>query len=329
MDTTIKAAARGDVDEAVRSLLQTATRAPSSHNTQPWCFHVAGSQIVLLADRTRALPVNDPDDRELVMSCGCALLFLQVAAAASGRSAIVETRRANDPPLGDDVDVLARITLGDGPADRALAKLAPAISIRRTCRDAFDDGQLPPGLSARLEAAAAVEGVSFVLVDAGADRSRLSDLVAEGDRALFADRRWRRELASWMHPRRDVDGLVVGTSARAAAMRAAVTHLNVGRHTAAHDRELAAAAPLLGILATERDDVPAWLAAGQALAHVLLTATRSGVAAGFLNQPCQADSVRPALAELAGPCPQAVLRLGVPLEPIAATPRRTVDATLL
>jgi hypothetical protein len=29
--------------------------------------------IDVLADRTRALPVNDPEDRELTISCGCAV----------------------------------------------------------------------------------------------------------------------------------------------------------------------------------------------------------------------------------------------------------------
>ncbi|WP_229440580.1 hypothetical protein [Massilia sp. BSC265] len=55
--------------------------APSSHNTQPWLFRMAESSIDLFADRTRALPVNDPDDRELTISCGCALMHLRIAAA--------------------------------------------------------------------------------------------------------------------------------------------------------------------------------------------------------------------------------------------------------
>lgn len=68
-------------DEQALSLVRKAVLAPSSHNTQPWLFQVAKSDIDLLADRTRALPVNDPEDRELTISCGCALMNLRVAAA--------------------------------------------------------------------------------------------------------------------------------------------------------------------------------------------------------------------------------------------------------
>ena len=38
----------------------------------------APETVELLADRTRALPVNDPQDRELTISCGCALFNLRV-----------------------------------------------------------------------------------------------------------------------------------------------------------------------------------------------------------------------------------------------------------
>lgn len=72
------------ISQRIQKILKGAILAPSSHNTQPWLFEVGHSCIRLYADRTRALPVNDPDDRELVISCGCALMNLRVAAAREG-----------------------------------------------------------------------------------------------------------------------------------------------------------------------------------------------------------------------------------------------------
>ncbi|WP_243663734.1 nitroreductase family protein [Rhodothermus marinus] len=63
----------------LRFLLNYAVLAPSVHNTQPWRFRVVGSEVELYADRTRALAVADPEDRQLIMSCGAALFHLQVA----------------------------------------------------------------------------------------------------------------------------------------------------------------------------------------------------------------------------------------------------------
>jgi nitroreductase len=73
-------AALATPEPRLRFLLGYAILAPSSHNTQPWRFRLRGPTLDLLADRRRALPVVDPEDRALVISCGAALGHLRVAA---------------------------------------------------------------------------------------------------------------------------------------------------------------------------------------------------------------------------------------------------------
>src|SRR3954453_20953144 len=65
--------------EKWKFLLGYAILAPSSHNSQPWLFHIHDSEIELQADFSRACRKVDPQDRELIMSCGCALFHLRVA----------------------------------------------------------------------------------------------------------------------------------------------------------------------------------------------------------------------------------------------------------
>src|SRR6056297_1410690 len=101
------------MSDLVAPLLEAAVLAPSSHNTQPWIFErVSPTRVRLLADRRRALPVNDPHDRELTISCGCALTNLRVAAAARGLAVSVETG-----PFEADPDRLAEVELGAGRAE--------------------------------------------------------------------------------------------------------------------------------------------------------------------------------------------------------------------
>ena len=58
-------------DEAlVRSIVAAATRAPSVHNTQPWHFVARDDVVELWTDRSRGLPVVDPDGRARLLSCG-------------------------------------------------------------------------------------------------------------------------------------------------------------------------------------------------------------------------------------------------------------------
>ena len=183
------------------ALVAAAVRAPSSHNTQPWWFRCVGETIELYADRTRALPVNDPFDRELTISCGAALFNLCVAAEA-----VTFTPEVHLLP-GGGADLLASVTCRPA-ASASTAELADAIASRRTHRDAFSTHPVPSDLAGRLEAVAPEHGVTLAWVPAGPKREGLAELVARGSRAQFDDPSWRRELASWMHPRRRGDGLV-------------------------------------------------------------------------------------------------------------------------
>ena len=112
-------------------------------------------------------------------------------------------RRSHYPPA--DHDLLATISLASRIGTAAEApNWFDALAQRRTTRgplatpqdaEAFDD-LIPP----------AAPGVSFTVVEVP-ERDEIAELVAQGDHAQFADPRWRRELASWMHPRRHGDEL--------------------------------------------------------------------------------------------------------------------------
>jgi len=78
----------------------------------------------------------------------------------------------------------------------------------------------------------------------------------------FSNPHWRRELASWMHPRRKGDGLVV-PEITGLVTRAVVSAVNVGRSVAGKDETLATDAPVVAILSTDRDDPARWLEAGR------------------------------------------------------------------
>jgi hypothetical protein len=65
-----QSALSGSPEEQFKCLINHAIFAPSGHNTQPWLFRLVGDHMDLIADRTRGLPVVDPYDRELTISCG-------------------------------------------------------------------------------------------------------------------------------------------------------------------------------------------------------------------------------------------------------------------
>lgn len=304
--------------EKTLNLVRQAALAPSSHNTQPWRFRIAGDAIDLFADRTRALPVNDPDDRELVISCGAALLNLRVGAASLGR----ETRLTLLPDPAD-ADWLARLELG-GPAAVSAgdAALAAWIEHRRTYRRRFAPREVGAEVLERLVAAAKSEGAALRPFADEASRQAVTALVAEGDEMQWASPSWRRELAMWMHPRRMGDGLTVPDLVGPVA-QFVVRTFDMGGGVGARDRDLAAASPVLATIVTPSDNLRDWLQAGQALQRLLLTACREGLQASYLNQPIEVAPLRPKLQRLAGDgVPQILMRLGYPADELPAAPRR-------
>ncbi|WP_168788176.1 Acg family FMN-binding oxidoreductase [Paraburkholderia aromaticivorans] len=304
-----------DVEEKLRFALRYAVLAPSNHNTQPWHFIVDGDCVTLCADRMRALPVVDPFDRELIISCGAALFNLRVALSRFGLAYAITLF-----PSPADVDVLAHLRiLRDGHCDASLAPLFDAMPRRVTTRETFVDEPIPVELQLRLEEAGAAEGADIVCAGNTVIRERLATLIAEADQAQFQDPRFRRELASWIHPKRGQDGMPAFSPGMRVLLDLAVPLVgsvirtfDLGGGMAAAHHTLAAGSPLLLCIATGADDAVAWLVAGQALERVLLTATDEGITASYLNQPIEVASLRDTLRaalNLDG-VPQLLLRIG-------------------
>lgn len=315
---------------ALRLAVEYAIQAPSGHNTQPWLFKMGSDHVELLADRRRALPVVDPEDRALMISCGAALFNLRLGIRHSGYADVVNTLATKD------TDLLARISLGaTAPASHSDERLFDAIPRRHTNRKAFESRLVPQELLAAMERAAGVEGAHLTII-ADSMKIAVAGLIAEGDRTQASDPHFRRELAAWVHPSRTASRDGIPANAMGVPLLASFVFpfilrtFDWGDGQAAKDQQLAAGAPILALLSTEHDTPSSWLSAGQALQRILLTATAEGLSASFLNQPIEVASLRPQLANLAGigGKPQLLLRFGYGAA-AGPTPRRGIADVLL
>jgi hypothetical protein len=310
-------------DTLLVSCVAEAARAPSTHNTQPWHFRVSKEHVELLADRSRALPVSDPDDRELTISCGAALFTLRVALAARGYSTFVEAF-----PVPSDPDLLARVTPVTGYYQHIgdTAALMQAVEQRRTYRKPFLREEIAESRIRTISDAAAMEGVTLVALKDDTQRRRIVELIELADQQLWQDVRWRRELSTWMHPRRRGEGFGIPGLAHAAA-QLVTRSFDLGSGAPARGGQILEGSPLLVVMGSPADTARDWLATGQALQRMLLRACTDGMQASFLNQPLHLPEFREQVATLvpgAG-VPQLILRLGRPADQLAPVVRRPLD----
>ncbi len=319
-------------DEKLLFLLNYAILAPSSHNTQPWLFQLQGHELDVIADLNRSLSICDPENRELIMSCGAALHHLRVAARYFGHDSRVETFPEPDSPY-----LLARFSLG-GPIEPTAEDMLLFNSIpkRHTNRGAFLPDPLPDALLDVLSQTVERYGCWLQFFQDDESRFQIADIVAEADRVQWADKLFRRELANWLtpnrSPRRDgIPGYAQGKGDLTSdAEPFLVRTFDLGKGRAARDREVALHSPVLAVLGSAGDAKADWLNAGQALSAILLRARVEDVWASFLSQAVEVPSTRARLETLAAAkgAPQILLRLGFGPE-ANPTPRRRLPDFML
>lgn len=324
--------ANGTSSSRLQFVLRYAALAPSSRNSQPWRFIQSGRGLVLLADRSRAMSVIDPFDRELTISCAAALFNLRVAMAHFGLQAMVELFPSQAGP-----DVLATVEMTrKGPREEALLPLFHAITERSTNRTPFSPEPASAELLVQLAEIAAKEKAEILTLDQPPPREEIGTLVREANVALLADPRYRREMAAWSHPQRAYDGVPLSPLGLPRVVDFAepnagidTTAVAVADEIVHHELERLRSAPLLCCILTPKDTPIDWMRAGQALQRLLLTARLHGFDASFFNQVVQVAGTRAAVARLFGGTgsAQLLLRLGKGV-PVSHTARRPIHEVM-
>jgi len=318
-------------DGVLRRIIESATAAPSIHNTQPWRFTVVADDLLHVeADQDRALWVSDPRARALYLSCGAALFNIKTAIRMTGYNPLVWPL----PQPEFAPTVLAAVQAEPGrPPTFAEREMYEAIWQRHTNRNPFTSEQISESMVVALEQAAGFEFAVLRMLTGG-QAAIVLDMAAEASAELAQDVEHQIELARWIG--------VSGAKSAWEGIPAEALPSKPRREPAPIRGDLAAASPAiarpsadyeqfpqLAVLTTARDEPADWLRAGQALQRVLLTATAHGVSASFLYQSIELRDMRGDEAP-AWPFPenpQMVIRLGYG-KPPAASPRRPMDDVL-
>jgi nitroreductase len=299
----------------LKIIVECAKLAPSVHNTQPWSFTTTGDTIGIRADRRRGLPVQDPDGRELTISCGAAVEFGYVAVRGLDRECTVELL-----PDPDDPDLLATLTIGaERTADDDERALLAAIPRRYTDRGEYDETAVQPGLAAALEQGVAHHGAWLRPLDRDGDRLALIEALASAEAATAADPAYRTELTNWMRSQSSPDGIPLAALADPAP--GVVTDVPL-RDFSGDDRHPhpggegpppTVSRDTLLLIGTDGDDPLRWLQSGRAVGWLLLRLTVAGLSAQPLGQVLDVESARARLAADLGVIGhvQFVLRTGV------------------
>lgn len=342
----------GTIAEKLIFLVNYAVLAPSILNTQPWRFGIVEDQVKIFADWSRALPVTDPEGRELTISCGAALLNLRVAMRAFGYGSDVKIYQSaeKDEPLAE----IKLVGTVDPSADDL--GLRNAIVMRRTNRQKMESRALPQDFLRKLSSISDAASAALVVMSEIGAKRRIVELVGTAEKSLLSNSNYRDELAHWIQQRvsegvalhDEAQSRMAGHLANMPTQMAghlpdmptqpelsmpqaasAGRMFAVGEDATKRHLDQLATAPVMVAVITKKDDRESWIAAGQMMQRVLLLATVAGASASFLNPPIEVPALRSELAKIAGisEMPQVLLRIGYAPE-ISPTPRRSVGQVI-
>lgn len=308
-------------EAAVHQVLDSATRAPSIMNSQPWRFTVHGSRIDVWLDESRLLPAMDPDGRFAVISCAAAAYNAQLAVRALGYQAWVRVLpNASDHRLLASIHVGRRSTM----SGTEWAEF-DAIRRRHTNRQPFSDRAVSFADTVELEELVASEG-AILTVLSRRQAAAITTMSMDAAHAQLSNDRIAAELARWVGGDDDdgIPGWALGPLPTDfhASVRDMDPHRVTGlRRLAVFERQ-----PTLGVIATWSDTRADWVRAGIAVQRLLLNLTANGLAASFLNAVMEQESGRVQVRQMLGTAgyPQALLRMGYPTEQVQPVPRRSV-----
>lgn len=310
--------------EHFNDLVALGIRAPSMHNSQPWRFRRRGDTVEILADADRALPATDPSGWGTRLAIGAAACNVRLGYVLLGWMADAESF-----PEPEDPDLLVRVRpVAVRPATPAERAVADAIPRRHTNRRPYLEARVPDAVLTQLVGAAAADACRLTVLGPSA-LTEAVDLVRGADETLERRPGYADERRAWIR------GLSGGSDGVAWDLLAGRPHRDeplrrrdFGELTPTAARRYESD-PCVAVLTSDGSGRYDDVRAGQALQHVLLRATASGLTASLYSQPIEVPAARARLGELCGGgVPQMVLRFGYGLAHSPST-RRPVSEVVL
>lgn len=265
-------------------LVLCASLAPSAHNTQPWKFLVEKDEVSLFADTQRNLGSADPDKKMLLVSVGCALENLSVAASHLGKN--IDISISSDEEF-NKTGLCAKINIID--SDKAAPNpLFESIFKRQTTRAPYVKIPNSNEFTNSIAAHGEFESLKLHWFESDSDLQKIGAIHSEAVRSFVGnDQAYRDSLKWWRYSRPEIlekrDGISIFTSAAPSLIKQyfqyAVEEKDMVSDFGKNGEidlmdKLFNATPLWGVITSSQKSNQARINSGQLLERVYLEATR-------------------------------------------------------
>lgn len=295
-------------------IVQSAIKAPSGHNAQPWLFEQEGDSIFIMPDYSRSLPVADPDNRELFISLGCAAETAMIAARYYGYNTFLDIEMLHEPMRLKII--LERSERIEKP------ELFSFINLRQTTRNLYDGRPVSDAELIKLKRIVSESVIGVDFYTGQSEIRKLAPYIIEANAIQMKNPSFKKELIYWMRfsekeAMQKGDGLYVACSGVPSMGRMLGNFVLKNFVTAKSENKRLLKqlnnSTVVALFTSTGDNIEDWIKAGMAFQRFALTATKFGLSHSHLNSPCQIAQVRDKMKTelgLNGVFPQLIIRLG-------------------
>lgn len=323
--------------------------APSSHNTQPWRFHIHKNTILVYADFSRRLKQSDKTSRMLYIALGASVENIRVAADSWG---FATTLTYNDALDGS-------AEWQDGGGGGELPKLVLQLDFQKTNERKYSDAifeaiqQRASNRGGYTEQKADIEILNQLnekptRVDASIEifldkqqKKNLTRIMGDAIREIMRKRNFRWELARWARSNltHKNDGMP-GSGHNMPLLKSLVApfvlrFIDVSKKEKEKALKRVPNFPAVGIITTRNDNAHAWEQAGELLQRALLAIEAGGMGAAIMAAIIESAEARDALQKMlprdggGASLPQIFFGFGFPRDKAPHSPRRDISEVVI
>lgn len=169
--------------EDILKILESGIQAPSGENSQPWFFKIMEQSVSVFNDPTKDTSLYNYQQKSNLVTHGCLLENISIAADTLGYSARIQLF-----PDQDDRNLIATIIF-DKKAEHGDNELFEAIKQRATNRKPYKKISLQDAHRKEIiDSASSVEGVRMALIEDPQILKRLAEVGAVNEKIVFENR---------------------------------------------------------------------------------------------------------------------------------------------
>lgn len=294
-------------------IVRSAIKAPSGHNTQPWLFAKEEEGICIMPDLKRALPVADPENRELFISLGCAAETAMIAARFYGYNA-----ELNKSLLEKQGEIKILLSKNEKAEEQDLYSF---INSRQTTRNLYSDSPVSDDDMIKLKQVIP-ESETELAFYIGHDKINMFlPYIFDANALQMSNSNFKHELIQWLRfsekeALQKGDGLYAACSGMPSPGKAIgnfiVKYFVTVRSEEKRLLKLLDSTAVLVMFTSENNDILGWFETGLNFQRFALTCTKLGLSHSYINLPCQINQVRDKMKNdmnITG-FPQLLIRLG-------------------